>query len=181
MEIAAQRLFSGTINLKSGKRLGILDAASYESLPLSLTMGINIALFLEPVSKHANESVKQGIFHRFLQEQNMGLCPIPYVKNVIDIEVPGEYKLQEESTGLKLMLDLLHRSRLQFPGMGMGFIRRMLDEAINHCSTRFVGGKPLIALDQIKLQISRIQSAFSVSSAMCMRSSQISGIENDPP
>ncbi len=109
----------------------------------------------------------------------MGLYPIPYGKNIIDIEVPGEFKLKEESTGLKLMLDLLHRSRLQFPGMGMGFIRRMLDEAINHCSTRFVGGKPLIALDQIKQQISRIQSAFSVTSAMCMRSSEISGIEND--
>jgi alkylation response protein AidB-like acyl-CoA dehydrogenase len=37
--------------------LGILEAASYESLPLSLTFGINIALFLEPVAKYGQESV----------------------------------------------------------------------------------------------------------------------------
>lgn len=245
--------------------LGILDAASYESLPLSLTMGINLALFLEPVSKYANNNVKQSIFHRFLHHQNMGglmitepdfgsdalnmqtsntrygthylikgtkhwqgltgmadywliasrqkqengalardidfficdvqqplqhihvseyynnmgLYPIPYGKNVIDIQVPENFKLEPESTGLKLMLDLLHRSRFQFSGMGMGFIRRMLDEAIVHCTRRFVGGKPLMFLDQIKQQISKIQSSFTVCSAMCLRSSTICGIEND--
>ena len=52
--------------------LGILDAASYESLPLSLTLGINIALFLEPVAKYGNSEVKDGIFNRFLTQQNMG-------------------------------------------------------------------------------------------------------------
>src|SRR5690606_26861160 len=51
--------------------LGILAAASYESLSLSLTFGINIALFLEPVSKYAREEVKQKIFDRFLKEGNM--------------------------------------------------------------------------------------------------------------
>ncbi|MFC2089559.1 acyl-CoA dehydrogenase family protein, partial [Bacteroidota bacterium] len=60
-----------------------------------------------------------------------------------------------------------------------GFIRRMLDEAIQHCNQRFVGGKPLISLDQVKHQISRIQSAFTISSAMCFRSSAASGTEND--
>jgi len=52
--------------------LGILAAASYESLSLSLTFGINIALFLEPISKYANEGVKKEIFDRFLNNQNMG-------------------------------------------------------------------------------------------------------------
>src|SRR5665811_2484269 len=52
--------------------LRILSAASYESLSLSLTFGINIALFLEPVAKYANKEVKKGIFDRFLQEQSMG-------------------------------------------------------------------------------------------------------------
>src|SRR5690606_37458075 len=42
--------------------LGLLSAASYESLSLSLTFGINIALFLEPVAKYANEEVKKNIF-----------------------------------------------------------------------------------------------------------------------
>ena len=49
--------------------LGLLAAASYESLPLSLTFGINIALFLEPVAKYGNENVKQGIFQKFLCSQ----------------------------------------------------------------------------------------------------------------
>src|SRR5690606_4992228 len=52
--------------------LALLSAASYESLPLSLTFGINIALFLEPVSKYADEQVKAPIFDRFLTQQCMG-------------------------------------------------------------------------------------------------------------
>jgi hypothetical protein len=63
--------------------------------------------------------------------------------------------------------------------MGMGFIRRMLDEAIRQTNTRFVGGKSLMALDQVKHQISGIQSAFTVCSAMCARSAAYSGIENN--
>lgn len=245
--------------------IGMLDAASYESLPLSLTFGINIALFLEPVAKYGQKAAKESIFKRFLTQQNMGglmitepdygsdalnmqtwnekngsnyhikgtkhwqgltgmadywlmtsrqkgendilgrdidffvcdvqqpgqqifveeyynnigLYPIPYGKNIIDITVPETYKLQPESTGLKLMMDLLHRSRFQFTGMAMGFIRRQLDEAIKHCTTRIVSGKPLLALDQVKHQVSRIQSAFTVCSAMCTRSATFSGIENN--
>lgn len=243
--------------------LGLLAASSYESLPLSLTFGINIALFLEPVAKYGQESIKQGIFSRFLTKQNMGglmitepdfgsdalsmqtsstqmgdqyhikgikhwqgltgiadywlmtcrpqkdggdlgrdidffvcdeqqvaqrikvlelynnigLYPIPYGKNEVDIMVPEEQKLVPESTGLKLMIDLLHRSRLQFPGMAMGFIQRMLDESIKHTKDRMVGGKSLMELDQIKHAISKIQSAFTVCSAMCWKSSQMSGID----
>ncbi len=271
-DIMATNPFSVAIPEQYGGRganpkecLGLLDTASYESLPLSLLFGINIGLFLGPVSKYANESVKGNIFKRFLEKQNMGglmitepdfgsdalnmqtsnvpndggfdikgikhwqgltgmadywiivsrqklenghlardldffICdvqqprqhievleyynnigvyPIPYGKNEIDIHVPAENKMKPKSTGLKLMMDLLHRSRFQFPGMAIGFIRRMLDDAIEHTSKRIIGGKPLIALDQVKYQIARIQSAFTVSSAMCARSARISGIEND--
>ncbi len=271
-DIMAKNPLSVAIPKKYGGRgalvkecLGILDAASYESLPLSLTLGINLGLFIEPIAKYAQESVKQDIFNRFLTQQNMGglmitepdfgsdalnmqtfnerkgtdyivkgtkhwqgltgmadywliasrqkmandtlgrdidfficdvqqegqrikvveyynnlgLYPIPYGKNIVDIQVPEQYKLKPESTGLKLLLDLLHRSRFQFPGMGMGFIRRMLDEAIIHCNTRIVGGKPLIALDQVKHHISRIQSAFTICSAMCLKSAEVSSIENN--
>lgn len=250
---------------KAKECIGMLDAASYESLPLSLTFGINIALFLEPVAKYAQNAAKESIFNRFLTQQNMGglmitepdygsdalsmqtsnikngsnyhiqgikhwqgltgmadywlmtsrgktengdlgrdidffvcdvqqpgqqiiveeyynnigLYPIPYGKNIIDIQVPETFKLKPETTGLKLMMDLLHRSRFQFTGMAMGFIRRNLDEAIKHCSTRIVNGKPLLALDQVKHQVSRIQSAFTICSAMCTRSASYSGIENN--
>ena len=243
--------------------LGVLAAASYESLALSLTFGINIALFLEPVSKYANNAVKPAIFKRFLENANMGglmitepdygsdalsmksynadvgngykikgtkhwqgltgmadfwliasrkqlnggdlardidffiadvsedkqkivveelfknpgLYMIPYGLNTVDIEVPKNHKLEPETTGIKMMLDILHRSRLQFPGMGMGFIKRMLDEATKHCKNRIVGTGNLLAIDQVQFQLARIQSAFTICSAMCARSSKISGIE----
>ncbi|MET4083877.1 alkylation response protein AidB-like acyl-CoA dehydrogenase [Pedobacter sp. UYP30] len=245
--------------------LGILAAASYESLGLSLTFGINIALFLEPISKYGNSEVKAAIFNRFLENANMGglmitepdygsdalsmksfnaeiengykikgtkhwqgltgmadfwliasrkqlngsdlardidffiadiskekqkivveklfknpgLYMIPYGLNTVDIEVPKNHKLEPETTGIKMMLDILHRSRLQFPGMGMGFIKRMLDEATTHCRNRMVGASNLLAIDQVQFQLARIQSAFTICSAMCARSSNISGIENN--
>lgn len=245
--------------------LALLSSASYESLPLSLTFGINIALFLEPVAKYADDAIKENIFRRFLQEQNMGglmitepdfgsdalnmrtsyreeqdsyrlkgikhwqgltgqadywivaarkelgsggdlardidffvsdntdpeqhievqsyynnlgLYMIPYGLNKIDIEVPKNQKLQSSSTGIKMMLDILHRSRMQFPGMGMGFIKRMLDEALSHCKQRIVGSGNLLSLDSVQFQLSRIQSAFTICSAMCSKSSHISSIEH---
>lgn len=255
----------GGRGMKVSECLSILSTASYESLSLSLIFGINIALFLEPVAKYANDSVKGDIFKRFLEKQNMGglmiteqnfgsdalgmqtynekvgdhynvkgtkhwqgltgmadywlitsreknangnlnrdidfficdvqqpnqqivveeyyntlgLYMIPYGKNKVDIQVPAQYKLEPHSSGVKMMLDILHRSRMQFPGMAMGFIKRMLDESIKYCNERIVGQKKLIDLDQVKYQISTIQSAFTVTSAMCFKSSLISGIDND--
>ncbi len=255
----------GGRGVKVKECLSILSAASYESLPLSLTFGINIALFLEPVAKYANDSVKGDIFKRFLEKQNMGglmitepsygsdalnmqtyntkhgdvyhikgtkhwqgltgladywlitarsknnndmlgrdidfficdvtqenqkiiveelfdnlgLYMIPYGRNKLNLQIPEKFKLQPESTGIKMMLDILHRSRMQFPGMGMGFLKRMLDEALAHCKNRIVGGKNLLALDQVQHQISRIQSAFTICSAMCFTSSSRSGIDQN--
>ncbi len=245
--------------------LALLSAASYESLSLSLIFGINIALFLEPIAKYAQNSVKDEIFKNFLEKQkmgglmitepdygsdalnmqtynekvgsgyhikgtkhwqgltgmadywlitsrkkesdgklnrdidfficdvaqknqqievtqfynNLGLHLIPYGENKVDIIVPEAFKLEAKSSGLKMMLDVLHRSRMQFPGMAVGFIKRMLDEAIKHCNERVVGGKKLNTLDQVQHQISKIQSAFTIASAMCFRSSTKSSIEND--
>ncbi len=245
--------------------LALLAAASYESLPLSLTFGINIALFLEPLAKYGSNEVKPTIFKRFLVDQcmgglmitepdfgsdalnmrtsyheitdgfhirgvkhwqgltgqadywivaarkdigdgelardidffisenaapdqhikverlynNLGLYMIPYGLNRIDIRVPKDQRLLPQSTGIKMMLDILHRSRMQFPGMGMGFIKRMLDEALRHCSQRMVGSGNLLTLDSVQFQLSRIQSAFTICSAMCSRSSHISGIEHN--
>ena len=255
----------GGRGVKVKECLGILSAASSESISLSLIFGINIALFLEPVAKYANESVKEAIFKNILENQNMGglmitepdfgsdalnmqtwnervgdsykvngvkhwqgltgmanywlitsrernsngelnrdidffICDvskekqqivveqvynnlglelIPYGRNKVDILVPERYKLVPQTSGLKMMLDVLHRSRLQFPGMAMGFIKRMLDEALKQCNQRIVGGKKLIELDEVQYQISQIQSAFTVVSSMCFRSSHVSGIEND--
>lgn len=104
---------------------------------------------------------------------------IPYGLNTLDIEVPKNQKLLQKSTGVKMMLDILHRSRMQFPGMGMGFIQRMLDESLQHCIHRKVGAQNLLALDSVQYQVSRIQASYSICSGMCARSSSISGIDRD--
>ncbi len=247
--------------------LAMLEASSYESLPLSLMMGINGALFLQPVVNYGSEEVKQPIFDRFLHENNMGglmitepdfgsdalhmetsfrkekdengvryrvsgtkhwagltgaadfwlitarqsngngelgrdigffihdsrrggieveeyyknlgLYMLPYGRNKIDITVPEEYKLKPKSIGIKMMLDVLHRSRLQFPGMGIGFLRRMMVEAISHCKERFVGGQSLFNYDQVKKRLNRLQSSFTICSAMCAFTSKNVPITKD--
>lgn len=110
---------------------------------------------------------------------SLGLYAIPYGLNHIDVEVPITQRLLPESTGLKLMLDTLHRSRLQFPGMGMGFIKRLLDESLQHCKTRQVAGLRLNEMDAVQFQLSRIQAAYTICSAMCAHGSKVSSIEQD--
>lgn len=243
----------------------ILEAASYESLGLALTIGINGALFLQPVTKYGQEEVKAAIFNRFIEGKNMGglmitepdygtdalnmrtrfreeeghfhiqgtkhwagltgwadfwlvtaredrgdgrlgrdinffiadmnspgeeieveefyanlgLYMIPYGRNKLDIRVPKEQRLVPESTGLRMMLDLLHRSRTQFPGMGMGFLHRLMDEALSHCRDRVVGGKPLVEYDQVTHRLARFQAYFTTCSAMCAYSSEHAGLDRN--
>ena len=247
------------------ENIALLATASYESLALSLTFGINSALFLQPVGKYGQEEAKKAVFKRFLEEktmgglmitepdygsdalnmqtsytevddyayvkgtkhwagltgwaefwlltarqqtesgnlqrdidfficdvnapnqqivveefyENLGLYMIPYGRNNIDVKIPAGYKLQPHSTGVKMMLDLLHRSRMQFPGMAMGFIQRMLDEAIDHCKQRLVGGKSLFSYDQVQQRLSKLQASYTVCSAMCVNSSEKAGIDVD--
>lgn len=243
----------GGRGVKTHEALKMLETTSYESLALSLMMGINGALFLQPVANYGHPEIKEDIFRQFMEERkmgglmitepdfgsdalrmetsyrynddqnhyrvrgvkhwagltghadfwlitarrkdkegnlgrdigffvhqddrggieveeyykNLGLYMLPYGRNKIDITVPEEYKLEPESTGIKMMLDVLHRSRLQFPGMGIGFLKRMMDEAMSHCKQRIVGGKSLINYDQVRERLSRLQAYFTISSAMC--------------
>ncbi|MCI0922659.1 acyl-CoA dehydrogenase family protein [Sphingobacterium rhinopitheci] len=264
LSVAIPTMFGGRgVNVK--ECLGVLSAASYESLALSLMFGINIALFLEPLAKYGTYAVQERIFKKFLDEKamgglmiteqaygsdalnmktfyqeieggykvkgekhwqglsgaadfwlitarkstangdlardidffvtdnsnpqehipmverynNLGLYAIPYGINEIDITVPENQKLTPESTGIKLMLDMLHRSRLQFPGMGLGFLKRLMDESFDHCQNRIVSGAPLSNLDAVKYQLSRIQAAYVICSGMCHYSVEHSGIDKD--
>ena len=110
---------------------------------------------------------------------NLGLYMIPYGRNRIDVKIPASHRLLPHSTGIKMMLDLLHRSRMQFPSMAMGFLTRLLDEATAHCRDRLVGGKPLLGYDQVQARLARIQSAFTVCSAMCVNTTERAGIARD--
>ena len=77
------------------------------------------------------------------------------------------------------MLDMLHRSRMQFPGMAQGFLKRLLDEALKHCKKRFVGGKSLFNYDQVQRRLARLQASFTICSAMCAHSSEHAHVKND--
>ncbi len=126
----------------------------------------DIDFFLVDVNAPDQRIVVEEVFN------NLGLYAIPYGKNHIDLEVPLTHKLQPQTTGIKMMLDLLHSSRMQFPGMGMGFIKRMLDEAIAHCKQRFVGGKSLLSYDQVQNRIAKLQASYTICTAMCVNSSE---------
>ena len=250
---------------KVQESLQLLSAASYESLALSLTLGINSALFLQPFAKYGQAAAKPEVFGRFLNHQNMGglmitepgfgsdalnmqthfteqsnhfhlkgtkhwagltgqadywlltarrqteqgglqrdidffvcdntnpaqnifveerfenlgLYQIPYGRNILDVKIPKTQRLIPQTNGVQMMLDLLHRSRLHFPGMGLGFVKRMLDEAIAHCQQRLVGGRSLFAYDQVQQHLAKLQANFTIISAYSKHSAGVAGIEND--
>jgi len=271
-EVMACSPFSTFIPGEYGGRGGHLDegvalveAASYESLALSLVFGINWALFIQPVTKYGQDEVRGEILKDFVQHRkmgglmitepdfgsdalhmqtswtkqdghchikgtkhwagltgwadywlltarqlsaskglgrdidfficdanapgqrivveekfnNLGLYMIPYGRNRIDVSVPASHRLVPASTGIKMMLDLLHRSRMQFPAMAMGFLTRILDEASSHCRQRLVGGKSLLGYDQAQARLAKIQSAFTACSAMCLNTVERAGLENN--
>jgi len=243
--------------------LTVLETCSYESLPFSLITGINGALFLQPVSKYAEEHLQEKVFGDFLFHRSLGglmitepdfgsdalqmqssfrkendgyhlrgikhwggltgradywlltargetedggldrtinffvgdkslggievekhyaslgLEMIPYGRNRIDTHLPADRRLKPEGSGVRMLLDLLHRSRLQFPGMAMGFIKRLLDEARQHVRSRRVGGKPLSGYDQVQDRMAVLQSYYTVSSATCAYSTETAGVEKD--
>ena len=246
--------------------LSVLEETGYQSLALTLLVGINGGLFLQPVAKYGTEEVKtralggvlrdkrlgglmitepgygsdalsmktswretgrgttriQGTKHWagltgwadywlvtarplagdgnlrrdvdfFVADQNMpgqtieveevypnlGLRMLPYGRNRVDIEVPDSARLEPQSTGVKMMLDVLHRSRLQFPGMGMGYLRRMLDEAVAHCRERFVGGQSLLDYDQVRARIGRLQAHVTNCAALCLDTAENAGTDRD--
>lgn len=249
-----------------GHGLTMLEETSYHSLPLSLIVGINGGLFLQPVAKYATEEAKQRVLPSYVRDRklaglmitepdygsealsmetgwratdhgtvkiegtkhwagltgwadywlltarprtkdgglrrdvdffiadqnqpgehvdveelypNLGLKMLPYGLNRIDVEVPTSSRLEPTSTGVKMMLDTLHRSRLQIPGMGMGYLRRILDDALTHARERFVGGKPLLDYDQVKARLARLQSFVTGTAAMCMETAGTAGIDRD--
>ena len=110
---------------------------------------------------------------------SLGLFMIPYGRSNIDIRVPSVNKLEPESTSPRMLLDLLHRSRIQFGCMAMGFLQRVLDEALDHCNSRFVGGQSLFQLDQVQARLNRLQASYTICSAACTHGSDHGGLEYD--
>jgi len=57
---------------RTAEALSMLETTSYQSLPLCLMMGINGALFLQPLANYGNEEAQNTVFTKFLKEKNMG-------------------------------------------------------------------------------------------------------------
>ncbi len=108
----------------------------------SLSRDIN--LFIVEKAQAGQEIEVEEYYHK------LGLFLIPYGLNKVDVCVPGTSRLIPRTSGVKLMMDLLHRSRLRLSGIGLGFIKRMLDEAIMHCRQRTVSGTNLLGYDQVQ-------------------------------
>ncbi len=110
---------------------------------------------------------------------SLGLYMIPYALNHVDVDVPTHHRLISPKSGVRLMQDLLHRSRMRFPGMATGFIHRMMDEAVDHTQNRFVSGNNLFSYDQVQKRLSDLQADHTMASAFSRHSAEISSIDND--
>lgn len=133
----------------------------------------DIDLFIVDNSQPDQKIEVEEYYHK------LGLFLIPYGRNKIDIKVPHRSRLTPGTSGIKLMMDLLHRSRMRLSGIGLGFIKRLLDEAIAHCRQRYVGGKSLLKYDQVQHRLSQLQAWYTINSAMCLYAARISGVHND--
>jgi len=133
----------------------------------------DIDLFIVEKSQSGQKIEVEEYYHK------LGLFLIPYGLNKVDVTVPRTSKLIPQTSGVQLMMDLLHRSRLRLSGIGLGFIKRMLDEAVKHCRQRYVGGKNLLGYDQVQHRLSQLQAWYTINSAMCHYAARVSGIENN--
>lgn len=169
---------NGTYHLQGSKHwAGLTGMANYWLLTarkkVNDDLKRDIDFFICDVNTPGQEIVVEEYF------ENLGLYQIPYGLNRIDVRIPALQRLEPPTSGIKMMLDILHRSRLQFPGMGMGFIKRMLDEAILHCETRVVGNKNLTGYDQVQQRLARLQASYTICSALCVIGSEMADINND--
>jgi alkylation response protein AidB-like acyl-CoA dehydrogenase len=110
---------------------------------------------------------------------SLGLYGIPYGRNRLDVRVPATHRLQGDRGGLRMMMDLLHRSRSSFAGNAVGFIRRMVDEAVSHCTDRAVSGRRLLEYDQVRARIARLQGQWACASALSLWGSENAGLSVD--
>ncbi len=133
----------------------------------------DIEFFICDVSSPQQSIVVEEYF------ENLGLYQIPYGRNNINVTVPALQRLEPHSSGIKMMIDILHRSRIQFPGMGVGFIKRMLDEAIKHTQQRMVGNRELRSYDQVQHRLARLQADFTICSALLIMGSELADLNRD--
>ena len=82
----------------------MLEASSYESLPLSLMMGINGALFLQPIANYGTEEAKNDVFSRVINKGKMGGLMITepdYGSEALKMQTSVEYNASNQHYSVK--------------------------------------------------------------------------------
>lgn len=96
-----------------------------------------------------------------------GLASISYGLTRFDVHVPAEDKLCGPHTNIRIMYDILNRSRISIASIAAGATRRLVDEATRWCADRVVFGKPLAAYEQVQHRLATMQAAGTVCHAAC--------------
>lgn len=97
-----------------------------------------------------------------------GLCSISYgLTHYNNVQVPADCKLCGPDTNIRVMYDILNRSRISMSSISNGACRRLLEETTAYANSRIVFGKPVIAYEQAQQRLADIQTASIVCSAAC--------------
>jgi alkylation response protein AidB-like acyl-CoA dehydrogenase len=96
-----------------------------------------------------------------------GLAAITYGLTRFDVHVPAENKLCGPHTNIRIMYDILNRSRISISAIAAGATRRLVDETVRWCAGRVVFGQPLAAYEQVQHRLAAMQAASTICHAAC--------------
>jgi alkylation response protein AidB-like acyl-CoA dehydrogenase len=96
-----------------------------------------------------------------------GLNAISYGLTRFDVAVPSENKLCGPQTNIRVLYDVLNRSRISISAIASGASRRLLEEATGRAQSRSVFGKPIAAYEQVQHRLAGIQATHTICSSLC--------------
>lgn len=96
-----------------------------------------------------------------------GLTSISYGLTRFDVTVPADHKLCGPHTNIRVMYDILNRSRISISAIAAGATRRLCEDAVRWSEERVVFGKPLVAYEQVQHRLASIQAARTICAAAC--------------
>jgi alkylation response protein AidB-like acyl-CoA dehydrogenase len=96
-----------------------------------------------------------------------GLNAITYGLTRFDVAVPAENKLCGPGTNIRVMYDILNRSRISISAIASGASRRLLDEALRWTQSRVVFGQAICGYEQVQHRLAGIQAAHTICSRVC--------------
>lgn len=96
-----------------------------------------------------------------------GLNAISYGLTRFDVAVPAENKLCGPNTNIRVMYDILNRSRISISAIASGASRRLVDESVQWTQKRVVFGKPLFEYEQVQHRLAGIQATHTICSTLC--------------